>query len=128
MTILILGGLYCILQAETIMKFFRADSPNVIATGTETFFYYGLSMPFNSIIILTNMLLQVTGQKFLASLTSVMRQGVVFIPLILILPEFIGLKGVEICQPLSDAVSAAVAISAAVYFFKKLHTKKFSKI
>ncbi len=125
LTILTLGGLFCLFKAEAIMRFFRSDSPQVIAIGTETFFYYGLSLPFNAVIILTNMLLQVTGQKFLASLTSVMRQGVVFIPLILILPEFIGLKGVEICQPLSDSVSAAVAISVAVYFFKRLSCKNF---
>lgn len=125
LTILFLGGLYCIFQAETIMRFFRADSPRVIEIGTETFLFYGISMPFNCVIILTNMLLQVTGQKVLASITSIMRQGVVFIPLILILPEFIGMKGVEICQPLSDAVSAAVAASVAVYFFKRLSCKNF---
>jgi len=123
LSILFLGGMYCIFQAENIMKFFRADSPRVVEIGAETFFYYGLALPFNAVIILTNMLLQVTGQKFLASLTSVMRQGVVFIPLILVLPEFLGLKGVEICQPLSDSVSAAVAICAATYFFKKISLK-----
>ena len=69
------------------------------------------------------MLLQVTGEKFLASLTSVMRQGVVFIPLILIMPEFLGLKGVEISQPLSDAFSAAIAITVALHFFKKMPLK-----
>lgn len=123
LTILFLGGLFCIFQAQRIMEFFRADSPKVIEIGKETFWFYGLSLPFNSVIILTNMLLQVTGEKFLASLTSVMRQGVVFIPLILILPEFLGLKGVEISQPLSDALSAAIAITVALHFFKKISQK-----
>ena len=123
LTILFLGGLFCIFQAQKIMEFFRADSPKVIEIGKETFLFYGLSLPFNSVIILTNMLLQVTGEKFLASLTSVMRQGVVFIPMILIMPEFLGLKGVEISQPLSDAFSAAIAITVALHFFKKMPLK-----
>ncbi|MBR4265697.1 MAG: MATE family efflux transporter [Bacteroidales bacterium] len=120
LTIMIIGGLCCIVFAENIVTLFRAESPRVIEIGAETFVFYGLALPFNSVIILTNMLLQVTGQKLMASVTSVMRQGVVFIPLILILPHFIGLKGVEMCQPISDAVSAVVAMSVAIYFFKKL--------
>lgn len=118
LSILTVGGLFCIFFANEIITFFRADSPRVIEIGTETFFYYGLSLPFNAVIVLTNMLLQVTGQKFLASLTSIMRQGVIFIPLILILPEFNGLLGVEISQPIADTVSAIVAFSVAVYFFR----------
>jgi len=127
LSILTLGGLFCIFKGQSIMTFFRADSPNVIEIGAETFVFYGLAMPFNAVIILTNMLLQVTGQKMLASITSIMRQGVVFIPLILCLPHFLKIKGVELSQPLSDIISALVAIIVATYFFKQMSKQSISK-
>lgn len=42
--------------------------------------------------------------------SSISRQGLFFIPLIIILPHFFGLLGVEICQAISDVISLIVTI------------------
>lgn len=42
--------------------------------------------------------------------TSSARQGLFFIPLIFILPYFLGLKGVEMCQAASDMLTFFLAI------------------
>ena len=49
-------------------------------------------------IVMTNMMLQSIGKGFKASVTASARNGIFFIPLILILPQLLGLLGVEITQ------------------------------
>ena len=48
------------------------------------------------------------------------RQGVFFIPLILILPRTFGLVGVEICQPIADALTFIVSLPFLLAFLKQL--------
>lgn len=117
-SILTVGALICSLFASQIVGSFKSDSAAVVEIGVRALRYQCFGMPFFAFVILANMLLQTTGQKFMASFTSLSRQGFFFIPLIIILPHFYGLMGVEICQPLADVFSAVLCIGATVYFFR----------
>ncbi len=48
------------------------------------------------------------------------RQGVYFIPAILILPRLFGLSGVETSQAAADILSAITAIPYLIHMFHKL--------
>ncbi len=117
--ILTVGAVVCSLFATDIVGSFRGDSPVVIQIGSRALRYLSFSMPFFAVVILANMLLQTTGHKALASFTSLTRQGIFYIPLIIALPYFYGIDGIILCQPIADLLSAVVCGVATVYFFKK---------
>jgi len=92
----------------------------VVEIGSTALRFLCFSMPFSALVILANMLLQTTGERFWASITSISRQGMFFIPLILILPHFFGITGVEICQAVSDILSAVLCSVVTWRFFRRL--------
>ena len=49
-----------------------------------------------------------------------MRSGICFIPLILILPQFLGLRGIQIAQPLADLITAMISVPLIMDFFKRM--------
>ena len=87
----------CLAFAPQIVGFFR-DDPAVIAVGTVALRAQAVTLPLMATIVLANMMLQSMGKGLKASITSSSRNGIFFIPLILILPRFFGLFGVEITQ------------------------------
>ena len=72
------------------------------------------------VIVMTNMMLQSIGSGMKASITSSARNGLFFIPLILILSRFLGLFGVEITQPVSDVLSEILCIPLAISELRKM--------
>ena len=70
--------------------------------------------------MVTEMLLQSTGQKLPASLLSALRSGLFFIPALLLLNHFRGLAGIQEAQPLAFVLSCFTACFFALGFFRKL--------
>ena len=64
--------------------------------------------------------LQSSGESLTACLPALCRQGVFFLPLILILPRFCGVLGVQLAQPLADACTMAASIPFLVAFMRRL--------
>ena len=95
--------------APSIVAVFR-DDPGVITVGTVALQMQCLSFPLAAWIVMCNMMSQTIGKAVRASFLAMSRQGLFFIPLVLLLPRFMGLFGVEISQALSDVISFAVAI------------------
>ena len=71
----------------------------------------------------TEMLLQSTGRRLQASLISAVRSGILFIPLLLILPQLRGLNGIQEAQPLSLVLATPIIIPFIISFFKNLPEK-----
>ena len=109
----------CLAFAPQIVGFFR-DDPAVIAVGTVALRAQAVTLPLMAAIVLANMMLQSMGKGLKASITSSSRNGIFFIPLILILPRFFGLFGVEITQACADALSFMLAVPIAVSELKKM--------
>ena len=66
---------------------------------------------------------QSIGKAKVSMLLSLSRQLLFFLPLLLVLPNFFQVDGVWWSQPISDAVSAVVAVTLLLKFMKKLKTK-----
>lgn len=66
------------------------------------------------------MLFQSTGQSTSATFLSSLRQGLYYLPLMLVLPLVIGLRGVQIAQPLADALTFVTSVPFLVRFFAQL--------
>ena len=111
---------FCVIFAKQIVTWFR-DDPDVIAVGTVALRWQAAVLPLLASIVLTNMMLQSMGRGAAASLTSSARNGLFFIPLILILPRVFGLLGVEMTQAWADILSFLLCILVAR---RELHRMK----
>lgn len=109
----------CFVFAPEIIKWFLDDS-SVIEIGTKTLRWQIAFVPLHPLIVGTNMLMQSTRNIKQATFLSMNRQGIYFIPAILILPRCFGLFGVEISQAVADILSALTAIPYIIWFFSKI--------
>ncbi len=116
---LVIAATACFIFAPHVIGIFR-DDPEVIAVGADALRYQAVCLPLMGGIIMSNMMLQSIGKGIKASITSSARNGIFFIPLILILPNLFGLRGVEITQPVSDVLSVALALPLAFSELKKM--------
>lgn len=109
------------LAAPDAIALFRRNDAEVIAIGTLAFRAQCIVLPLFGVSTVTSMLLQVTGQSGQALFLSLCRQGLFFIPCILLLPQFTGLFGVQIAQALSDLCTFLVTIPYLFFFLRKLN-------
>jgi putative MATE family efflux protein len=108
-----------IIFAPDIIKWFRND-PEVIQVGVMALRFQAVTFPVQAFIIGTNMLMQSTGKAVQATFLACNRQGVYFIPLVILLPALFGLTGIEATQAGADVLSALTAIPYVISFMKKL--------
>lgn len=106
------AAIICFVFAPGIIGIFR-DDPDVIAVGMAALRAQAVTLPLMACIVMTNMMLQSMGKGMKASIASSSRNGIFFIPLILILPRIMGLTGVEITQACADVLSFFLAIPLA---------------
>jgi Na+-driven multidrug efflux pump len=102
---------------------FRND-PQVIAVGVVALRWQLCTYPFNAFVVASNMLTQTCRKPWRANFLAAARQGLFFIPLILLLPRVYGLLGVEMCQAVSDTISFAFTIPIMVYTFREFAREK----
>lgn len=112
-------SLLVILCSGSLIQIFRDDA-DVIAIGTRALRLQCVSLLLLPICMVTEMLLQSTGQKLGASLLSSLRGGLFFIPLLLILAKLRGLSGIQEAQPLAYVFAFIPSLLFAVWFFRKL--------
>ena len=113
------AGVACFAFAPTIVGWFR-DDPAVIPIGAAALRWQAAVLPLLASSILTNMMLQSMGKGLKASITSSARNGIFFIPLILILPPLLGLPGVEMTQAWADVLTFLLAVPMARSELKKM--------
>ena len=116
--LVVLVGL-CWVNGDALVRLFR-DDPAVTAVALPAFHYQCLAMLLQPIIVVANMTFQSVGASGRATFLACCRQGVFFIPLILILPRTHGLFGVEICQPIADVLTFLVSLPFLIEFLQQL--------
>jgi Na+-driven multidrug efflux pump len=73
---------------------------------------------------MSNMMLQSSGKAVRASILAAARQGLFFIPFILILPAYLGLLGVQMSQMCSDICSFLLALPLSWSFLNEMKRKE----
>lgn len=116
--LVVLVGL-CWVNGDALIRLFRDDLA-VTAVALPAFHYQCLAMLLQPIIVVANMTFQSVGASGRATFLACCRQGVFFIPLILILPRTHGLFGVEICQPIADVLTFLVSLPFLIAFLQQL--------
>ena len=82
----------------------------VCILGTRILRYECVVLPFMGYTTLAGMFLQNIGQFGRASTVTSLRQGILFMPLLLTLPQFMGLTGIILVQPTADLLAFPIAL------------------
>ena len=112
-------AIVCAVFTPQIMQAFN-QSPEATEIGTLTLRMQCLTMPLLPLNFMAGLTYQVVGNKAIAALLSVSRQGLFYIPAVLILPRVLFLFGVQCCQAVSDLLAAIFAVPFTILFFNTL--------
>ena len=125
----IIGSIFLIFSAillyvfsNELVKTMTADS-EVISISVQILHMQCITLPFVGFFAVSSMLLQNIGKYLMASILSVSRQGIFFIPLLYILSGLFSQYGIYLLQPVADILSFALAV-----FMVKSVWKSFIKI
>ncbi len=86
------------------------DDPEVIRIGTTAVRFQCATLILNGWIVMNNMMTQTMGKTFYASLLASARQGLFFIPILLILPRILGLTGIQSAQAAADVFAFLLSV------------------
>lgn len=111
--------LLLLLNSGSIIHLFRDDA-TVIEIGTRALRLQCLSLFFLPFCMVTEMLLQSTGQKLYASLMSSLRSGLCFIPTLILLAHFRGLAGIQEAQAVAFVLSFIPSVIIALWYFRSM--------
>lgn len=118
--VMVILALFGFIFAPQLMAIFRKDDAQVIAIGTLACRAQCVALMIAPLSTICNMLFQCTGKAALATFVAACRQGICFLPLILILPRMIGLLGVQLTQPLADGITLLICIPLLRRFFREI--------
>lgn len=108
--VLLIAAALGLMFAPQIITVFRGDDSAVIEIGSLALRLQCITMPLFAYVVLSNMMLQTIAQTFRASLLAVARQGLFFLPILLVLAYTIGLFGIQLTQPIADVFSFLLAL------------------
>lgn len=100
--------LYFVLR-EPIIRIFISDE-GVVSYGVEMLVAYMLSGPVIGILFVNMNCMQSVGHAFPATVLSVLRQGILLIPLLYLLRALFGLNGVILGQSVTDYIAVVLSI------------------
>ncbi len=109
--------------ADDVVAIFRND-PEVIKIGTTALIAQFVGQVFQPLSVCANMMFQSVGKRLVATILSMLRSGLFFIPLIIILSNTLGLPGIQYSQGISDVLTFFAAVPFAVKFLKELKEKE----
>jgi len=108
------------LLSPYLISLFQSNDEQVIEIGTVVLRCQLCTLPLSATIILANMMYQTIGRVGGATLLAMARQGIFFIPTILILPVLFGAWGVYLAQSVSDVCSFLLAVPLIVVQFRRM--------
>lgn len=97
--------------------------PDIIQQGISNFRIMFSTYIFLGIFIMVVTLFQSLGKATKASIVVLLRQIILFIPLIMILPRWMGIKGIWMAIGLNDGILVVITICMMMFEFKSLSSK-----
>ena len=116
-------GLVCGLCSTYVMQAFSL-SKEATEIGALALRLQCICMPLLPLNFMASVTYQAVASKAIASILSVSRQGLFYIPAVLILPKALGMIGVQSCQALSDLCAFFFAIPFTIMFFNMIKREK----
>ena len=105
---IIVEAVYIILSVPLIKIFNR--NPLVVEYGSRLLISQVLLYPAFGLCYMMTITFQTIGASKFGLFLSTIRQGLFYIPIILILPKFLGIWGIYLSQPLADVLTLIVCV------------------
>lgn len=115
--ICVLAAVVVSLFAAPIMRWF-CDDAAVVHIGTQTLYFVCAVMPLMAVSTYVNQLYQCLGYKTAATFLASCRQGIFFLPAVFVLPRLWGCAGVQLSQPVADALTFVVSVPFMIMFYR----------
>ena len=106
--------------APGLVAFFRKGDADVLAIGGAALRAQCVTFPLSAWIVMCNMEMQTIGKSVRASFLAMARQGLFFVPAVLILPRILGLFGLQISQAVADAVTFLASIPLQISVLREM--------
>lgn len=106
--------------SPNLIGIFLKTDPLVIEYGSQALRLQALTFPLVGWITIANMMLQTIGKTVKASLLAMSRQFLFFVPVILTLPGFLGILGVQLSQPIADFCSFLLVVPLSISVLREM--------
>ena len=99
---------------DVIVKLFNTDHPELLDIGVSGLRIFASAQVIVGFQIIIISYLQAIGRAGAAAFLSLLRQVMILIPMLIIMPRFWGLDGVWISAPFSDIASAIICAAVVI--------------
>jgi Na+-driven multidrug efflux pump len=125
--VFILGALFVQLAPQVLVGAFNKDQQlmSITINGLRK---YSFAMPIIGISMVGSNFIQSIGKAKMSMILGLLRQVIVLIPMILILPNFLGLNGIWFAQPTADIVSAIITGIVLIKEIRKYTVEEQDKL
>ena len=126
---MIIACAVCLIFPSSLVELFNTAGNTVgmekaVAVAKNTLIYQALAFPLGGLYTMSSMMMQNIRRPIRASILAMMRQGIAYIPCVLLLPSFCGLTGVMLSQTVADIVSFVVCLPILISVLKELSVGK----
>ena len=109
--------------SNNLIGLFR-DDPTVIEIGTLSLKLQFAALLFHPLTICANMLFQSIGENIKATFLSLLRSGILFIPILAVMTELFGIFGVQSAQAIADVIAFFISAPIVLKFLNRLPNDK----
>jgi putative MATE family efflux protein len=106
---------------ETIVRLFNSSDPGLMDFGRDGLRLSLMALPFVGFQVVAGNFFQSMGNAKIALMQTLLRQVIILIPLLFILPNYFGLRGIWMSMPVSDMCSAIIVVFFLSRLWKKLN-------
>lgn len=124
--ILLLGSTVIQLFPQIFVSVFN-DDPTLTDMAVEGMKIFLFALPILGISVVGPNYFQSIGKARISLFLSLLRQVILFIPLLFILPHFMGLKGIWFAMPISDVITALLTLYFLRREMKRLERKQLNQ-
>lgn len=119
-TFCVIVGLVMVLFSTQIISQFANGNTEMIFVGQKALVASGFSFMLFGFYTVYSSLLLALGKGAAGFIIGALRQGICFVPIILILPIVWGMNGILYAQPIADVISAIITAFMAIQLHKEL--------
>lgn len=120
-TFCVIAGLLFTVFSSNIVSQFTTGNAEMICIGVKSLRANGITFMLFGFYTVYSSLLLALGKGKEGFILGACRQGICFIPVILILPTLWGLNGILYAQPIADIISAVITAFMAIPLHKSFH-------
>ena len=120
----VIYGLVLTIFSKGIISQFTKGDLEMIRVGTQSLRINGISFILFGFYTVYSSLFLALGKGLAGFILGACRQGICFVPVILILPMFWGINGILYVQPIADVLSAIITIFMALHLHQELDVTK----